>query len=225
MESILKDTIVEHLSENNLIFESQHGFMRKKSCLTNLLEYLETLTDLVDSGHAVDVIYLDFAKAFDKVPHQRLIAILKAHGIQENLLNWIEAWLTGRQQRVVISGETSDWLPVTSGVPQGSVLGPILFIIFINLFDLAVKDNVKLLSKFADDTKVGCIVDTENDVKNMQYVLDKVVEWADLWQMQYNGDKCKVLYFGRPNTDMMNLLVLKLSMITSNRSMETFQEI
>ena len=200
MESILKDTIVEHLSENNLIFESQHGFMRKKSCLTNLLEYLETLTDLVDSGHAVDVIYLDFAKAFDKVPHQRLIAILKAHGIQENLLNWIEAWLTGRQQRVVISGETSDWLPVTSGVPQGSVLGPILFIIFINLFDLAVKDNVKLLSKFADDTKVGCIVDTENDVKNMQYVLDKVVEWADLWQMQYNGDKCKVLHFGRQNT-------------------------
>ena len=88
-----------------------------------------------------------------------------------------------------------------------------------------MKDNVKLISKFADDTKVGCIVDTENDVKNMQYVLDKVVEWADLWQMQYNGDKCKVLYFGRQNTDMMNLLVLKLSMITSNRSMETFQEI
>ena len=115
----------------------------------------------------VDVIYLDFAKAFDKVPHQGLIDILKVHGIQEILLNWVEAWLTGRQQRVVIIGEISDWLPVTSGVPQGSVLRPILFILFINLFDLAVKDNVKLLSKFADDTKVGCMVDTENDVMNM----------------------------------------------------------
>ena len=116
-------------------------------------------------------------------------------------MNFLYAFmLTGRQQRVVIIGETSDWLPVTSGVPQGSVLGPIPLIIFINLFDLTVKVNVKLLFKFADDTKVGCIVDTENDVINMQHVLDKVVEWADLWQMQYNGDKCKVHHFRRQNT-------------------------
>ena len=152
------------------------------------------------------MIYLDFAKAFDKVLNQGLITTVKVHGIQENLLNWVEAWLTGRQQRVVISGEISDWLPVTSGVPQGSVLGPILFIIFINLFDLAMKDNVKLLSKFADDTKVGCIVGTENDLNNMQDVLDKVVEWADLWQMQYNADKCKVFHFGRQDTGTHNTM-------------------
>ena len=92
MESLIRDEIVNHLSLNNLIFSSQHGFMARRSCLTNLLEYLEVLTSLIDSGQSVDIIYLDFAKAFDKVPHFEI-------------LNWINAWLTGRGQRVVLNGE------------------------------------------------------------------------------------------------------------------------
>ena len=99
----------------------------------------------------MDVVYLDFQKAFDKVPHQRLLIKLKAYGIGESMINWIQAWLTDIRQRVIVEGEISNWKPVLSGVPQGSVLGPILFLIFINDLDDDLSSKVL---KFADDTKV-----------------------------------------------------------------------
>ena len=206
MESLLKDVIVEHLNENNLIFSSQHGFVKNRSCLTNLLEYLETLQDLVDKGNCVDVAYLDFSKAFDKVPHKRLNVILEAHGITGKLKEWIVSWLSDRQQRVVLNGETSRWLPVTSGVPQGSVLGPILFIIFINTFDLDISEEVNILSKFADDAKVGRIVNNLEDAEKMQQVLVRLMEWADTWQMNFNLGKCQILHFGRDRQDTIYTL-------------------
>ena len=152
MEKLVKESIVAHLNKRNLIRESQHGFMEGKSCLTNLLSSLETATSYSDQGLPVDILYLDFSKAFDKVPHQRLITKLKAHGIGDTVANWVKGWLTDREQRVTIKGKQSPWLPVKSGVPQGSVLGPTLFVVYINDID----DNIcSHILKFADDTKIS----------------------------------------------------------------------
>ena len=131
MESIIRDNIVSHLVANELLHSSQHGFMNSKSCQTNLLEYLDTLTRLVDQGYNVDVIYLDFAKAFDKVPHLRLLQKLQSCGISGQVLTWIGCWLSDRKQRVVLDGHVSEWLPVTTGVPQGSVLGRCCFVVVV----------------------------------------------------------------------------------------------
>jgi len=135
LEAIIKDKLLGHLTLNSLINASQHGFLLRKSCLTNLLEFLEYVTHAVDSGKPVDVMYLDFQKAFDKVPHARLLNKLLAHGISGKILQWIGEWLKGRQQRVVLNGNVSSSLYVIRGVPQRSILGPLLFLIFINDID------------------------------------------------------------------------------------------
>ena len=118
MESIIRDNMILHFTKYELIHSTQYGFMAAKLCQTNLIEYLNTLTKLVDEGYNVDVIYLDFANAFDKVPHQRLLQNLEGLGISGKVLSWIRGWLSDGLQRVVLNGNASDWMPVSSGVPQ-----------------------------------------------------------------------------------------------------------
>ena len=199
MEGILRDAIVNHLESYNLLRSSQHGFMAGKSTLSNLLEYLEELTSLVDQGHSVDVIYLDFAKAFDKVPHLRLIRKCEGLGIQGKILLWIQNWLSDRKQRVILNGMSSSWGDVLSGVPQGSVLGPTLFLIFINDIDCAVEVTRGLIKKFADDTKCYMVVDSEEEKERFQAMLDGLSTWSIEWQMSFNMDKCHVMHLGRKN--------------------------
>ena len=121
LETIIRDHMIDFLKKYKLINPSQHGFLKAKSCLTNVLCFLEEITKLVDDGSPVDVIYLDFQKAFDKVPHQRLIIKLKAHGMGNSIINWTAQWLTDRRQWVVVDEEVFGWKSVLSGVPQGSV--------------------------------------------------------------------------------------------------------
>jgi hypothetical protein len=196
MESIIKDRIDNHLTKFNLIGESQHGFTKKKSCLTNLLEFFEFMHEQVDSGQLVDVIYLDFQKAFDKVPHRRLVLKVEAYGIVGNVLRWIDNWLTGREQRVVLNQQCSDWSDVISGVPQGSVLGPLLFVLFINDIDRSV---VNRLLKFADDTKLFGCVSTQQQIDVLRADLNTLFKWSEEWQMVFNVEKCKVMHFGKSN--------------------------
>ena len=151
MKKIIKKELVTYLEGNELICETQHGFRKNRSCLTNLLDFFEAVAGEVDRGEPVDVLYFDFRKAFDRVPHQRLLLKMKALGIEVRLLDWIREWLKERRQRVVLGGEFSDWTTVTSGVPQGSVLGPVLFVIFINDIDEGIRSRIW---KFADDLKM-----------------------------------------------------------------------
>ena len=165
--------------------------------MTNLLEFFEVVTRELDEGKDVDIVYLDFSKAFDKVPHVRLVRKIEANGISGNISNWIKNWLSNRYQRVSVDGELSGWVSVGSGVPQGSVLGPLLFLIYINDLDDGI---MSLLRKFADDTKLGKSISGTEDVMCLQNDLDILKIWSVLWQMEYNVGKCGVLHLGKKNS-------------------------
>jgi hypothetical protein len=193
METIVRDVCMDHLDNNNLISPAQHGFVRSRSCTTNLLESFDFITHQLALGHKVDVIFLDFWKAFDTVPHKRLLLKLKSYGFSDRILAWIKAFLSNRRQRVAIGDVVSDWVGVTSGVPQGSVLGPLLFVVFIN--DLP--DNLSSLVKlYADDSKLIGIVDDIEGRLRLQADLELVVEWCERWGMRLNAEKCKVMHLG-----------------------------
>ena len=154
----------------------------------------------MDDGLPVDVIYLDFQKAFDKVPHQRRIVKLKSHGMGNSIINWIEQWFSDRRHRVVVDGEVSSWKPVLSVVPQGSVLGPNLCLVYFNDFEEGVTSKIL---KFADYTKLFRKTKEIGDKQKVQDDIDKLVKWSEKWQMLFNFGKCKCLHTGPGNTGMI----------------------
>lgn len=200
LESIIKDKLMHHLNANNLINQTQHGFMPGKSCTTNLIEFLDKVTRTVDNQKSADILYLDFAKAFDKVPKNRLLVKLRAKGVGGQLLAWLEEWLTDRTQKVKVGNAESDKSSVESGVPQGTVLGPPLFTVYIDdLDDFA--EQISLLLKFADDTKGMQEIAGPEDRDKLQAALDGLCEWADTWGMAFNVKKCKIMHVGLHNPE------------------------
>ena len=165
MESIIRDKLVSHMLNANLFADEQHGFVPNRDCMTNLILALEDWAEALEFGYDIDVIYTDFAKAFDSVPHNRLLLKLQSLGIEGDVLKWIKYFFTGRRHRVTVDGELSDWVYVISGIPQGSVLGPTLFVIFINDMPAVARNCIKL---FADDAKFYSTIRSEDEVISLQ---------------------------------------------------------
>ncbi len=149
-----------------------------------------------DITRSLDIVYLDFEKAFNKVPHNKLMFKVKQLGIASNVHNWIENWLSNRKQRVVINGIALDWAPVTSGVPQGSVLRPVILIIKINDNDAGLNN---FIAKFADNTKIGNSVISDCDRQSLQDDLNRISAWSARWEMPFNIKKCHILQGGTRN--------------------------
>ena len=173
LERVVHKHVMNFLTEEHLLCENQHGFRKYRSCLTQLLQLLHHWFAVLDKRGAVDVAFLDFAKAFDKVSHPHLFSKLQSHGIKGQLFEWIKNFLLRRNQRVVINGHESNWLEITSGVPQGSILGPMIFLLYINDLPSCVSSNIDL---FADDSVLHRQIVTWNDGIQFQESLDQVGE-------------------------------------------------
>ena len=176
-----------HLETNQILSESQHGFRRQRSCESQLLGFVDEVGHEVSAGKQVDTVVLDFAKAFDKVDHALLIPKLRRYGIAGKTLAWVEGFLDERKQAVIVAGSKSSTCPVPSGVPQGSVLGPSLFLAYINDLPLPLSSTTRL---FADDTMLHNTITEQSDQDTMQRDIEKLTTWEKQWNMQFHPDKC-----------------------------------
>ncbi len=198
LESIIGDSIKSHLSD--VIFEGQHGFLAKKSTVTQLFETYEEWVSAIDDSSSIDMVFIDFAKAFDTVCHNKLLSKLYQYGVRGKLLNWVKDFLRNRTQRVKVDSKLSNPANVSSSVPQGSVLGPLLFLIFINDLSYHMDRRCKI-KLFADDLKIYVIYDHNEGCfpVALQSTLNAVLQWAKNSQLSIQNQKCAVMHIGRNN--------------------------
>ncbi|BHF71364.1 hypothetical protein SprV_0401442200 [Sparganum proliferum] len=205
-EKIIKQQLMQFLEQNHLLSDSQHGFRKGRSCVTNLLYCLEHWTRDVDRGDMVHAIYIEFKKAFDSVPHHCLLYKLSRIGVRGKLLKWIRSFLLGRSQAVHVSDQQSAEVGVWSGVPQGSVLGPTLFLVYVNDYANELDCDVAM---FADDIKIWTTIRNEVDDARLQTNLDRLEQWSKDWLLPFNVNKCNFLLVG--GTSSPNRTVYRLT--------------
>jgi hypothetical protein len=190
LEHIIHHSVMGHSDKHHIIIDNQHGFRTGHSTESQLILTVEDLARSLDNGHTSDVLILDFSKAFDKVPHRRLLQKVHHCGIQGKTHRWITNWLTARYQQTVLNNIKSSPSAVTSGVPQGTVLGPLLFLIYINDITTGISSNIRL---FADDCVVYRQADTQEESDILQSDLNTLADWATKWQMDFHPKKCYLL--------------------------------
>ena len=194
LESIIRNHIMDFMKINKLLTDTQFGFLPGRSSSLQLLKVLDIWTKALDEGYDIDIVYMDYMKAFDSVPHRRLLSKLHSYKFSDQMCGWIQDFLYNRKQLVTVNGENSAWCPVISGIPQGSVLGPLLFVIFINDLPNNVSSNVFL---YADDTKIFNTIKSDDDVQILQKDLDNLEEWSNVWLLKFHPEKCKHMRIGR----------------------------
>ena len=195
-EKVLRNSLVRFIEENGLMNPNQHGFRAGRSCLSQLLQHQDKITQLLEEGCNVDVVYLDFSRAFDKLDIDITLQKIHDMGITGKLFRWLQAFLTGRKQFVLVQGEKSEEVSVVSGVPQGSVIGPLMFLILLKYIDAGTRFSH--IASFADDTRVLSGVSNTDDVKNLQDDLQKIYDWAHNNNARFNQEKFEALRYG-PN--------------------------
>ena len=202
LEAIIRDQLMDHLESQGLLSDEQFGFIKDSShgsCALQLLKVVDFWNDSLDEGHNTDVFYTDFRKAFDSVSHKRLLSKLEAYGVKGVAYSWIAEFLDNREQAVKVSNVMSKPVPVVSGVPQGSVLGPALFLVFIN--DIVDQVEYGRLMLFADDAKKFQEVDEYQHAVNFQNDINSLTEWADHWKLEFNVSKCKIMHLGKTSME------------------------
>jgi hypothetical protein len=191
MEKLVRNLIVDHMIRNKMFSKKQFGFISGRSTTLQLLKVMDEWTGILDNGGRIDSIYMDFMKAFDKVPHRRLIKKMEGYGIGKRILNWVKEFLKNRKQKLLVNGAESACQDVTNGIPQGSVLDPYFkFIIYINDMPECV-DAVAYL--FADDTKLYKEIKRDEDSEKLQKDLERLQKWSDTWLLKFHPNKCKVM--------------------------------
>ena len=181
-EHIVHSHVMKHFDSNRILTDVQHGFRAKRPTVTQLIITIHDLAKTMQDNKCIHATVLDFRKAFDKVPHQRLLRKLDYYGIRENLLKWFESFLIWRTQSVICDGSQSKSIMVTSGVLQGTVLGP-LFLLCVNDLPANLQSSVRL---FADDALLYGITSNEDDCNRLQADLFEAERWQDRWQMRFN---------------------------------------